>query len=172
MKWIMLACSAVPGLAQFLAGRGGRGFALMALGLLGLNGVLVLGPELRPANVGLVVAVLSWVALVAAAGASVLDTVRRVVLLDRDKLARQKRDLLEKGIECYLRDDAGSAALHFSELVELDPQDADSRMYLAASLREKGDLAAAKRNFKRAAALNPAKWSWEVREEMERMVGE
>jgi hypothetical protein len=160
----MLAFSPVPGLVQFLGGRNSRGFVLLALGMAGLNGVAVLGPGLRPESASLVVVVLAWAVLAGAMGASVLDTVRHVILLDRGKLAREKRLLLERGIECYLRRDVGTAALHFGELVNLDPQDADSRIYLASSLREKGDAAGARKNFKRAAALNSAKWSWEAGE--------
>ena len=171
MKWVMLAFSPIPGFAQFLTGRNARGFALVAAGIVGLNGVAVLGPGLRPESTGLVVATLSWIALIGAGGASVLDTVRHVVLLDRSKLARNKRRLLEKGIECYLRDDAEAAMLHFAESVNLDPQDADSRMYLATALRAQGNFAAARKHFKRAAALNSTKWSWEAAEELHALDG-
>jgi len=171
MKWIILAFSPVPGLTQFLSGRNARGLVLMALGLVGLNGVVMLGPGLRPAGTGLAVTAFSWVVLGVGVGASILDTVRHVILMDRDRLARDKRLLLEKGIECYLREDTDAALLHFRELVNLDPQDADSRIYLASGLRDKGDTAGARKNFKRAAALNPHKWSWEAGEALKELGG-
>jgi tetratricopeptide (TPR) repeat protein len=162
MKWVLLACSPVPGLVQFLNRRYGRGFLLLLAGLAGLNGVVALGPGLRPVSTGHLVLGIAWCVFVAAAGLSVIDTVRHVVLLDRDKLTSDKRHLLDRGIECYLKGDAEGASLYFTRLTHIDPQDADSRMYLASSLRAAGDVGGARRNFKRAAALNPSKWSWEA----------
>jgi tetratricopeptide (TPR) repeat protein len=162
MKWTLLGLSPIPGLVQFLSGRYGRGMLLLLAAALGLNGVLTLGPGLRPASASLAVSAISWLLLIAAAGLSILDTIRRVVLLDRDKLAKDKRRLLDKGIECYLKGDSEGAALYFTQLAHTDPQDADSRMYLASALRATGDIAGARRNFKRAAALDRTKWSWEV----------
>jgi tetratricopeptide (TPR) repeat protein len=162
MKWVLLACSPIPGLVQFICGRYSRGVILLLAGILGLNGIVVLGPGLRPVSAGLTVSAISWFLLVGTAGASVLDTIRHVVLLDRDKLAKDKRRLMDKGIECYLKGDSEGAALYFTQLAHIDPQDADSRIYLASALKAMGDLPGARRNFKRAAALNNAKWSWEV----------
>jgi tetratricopeptide (TPR) repeat protein len=162
MKWVLLACSPAPGLVQFLNRRYRRGFLLLLAGLAGLNGVAVLGPNLRPVSTGALISAVSWFALIAAAGLSIIDTIRHVVLLDRDKLASDKRRLLDRGIECYLKGDAEGASLYFTRLAHIDPRDADSRMYLASSLRAAGDAGGARRNFKRAAALNPGKWSWEA----------
>jgi len=162
MKWVLLTISPIPGLVQFINGRLGRGAMLLLAGVVGLNGVAVLGPGLRPASAGLAVSAISWILLVTAAGASIIDTIRHVVLLDRDKLAKDKRRLMDKGIECYLKGDSEGAALYFTQLTHIDPVDADCRMYLASALRAMGDIHGARRNFKRASALNSAKWSWEA----------
>jgi tetratricopeptide (TPR) repeat protein len=162
MKWVLLACSPIPGLVQFMTSRPRQGLLLVIAGAVGLNGVLILGPQIRPEGASTAVLVISWIVLLGAGSISVVDTIRHVILLDRAKLTRDKRRLLDRGIECYLKGNAEDAAMYFTQMSHMDPQDADARVYLASSLKARGDAAGARRNFKRAAALNSAKWSWEV----------
>jgi len=160
----MVFISPIAGVAQLLRGKFLMGLVLLVIWMVALNGAAVLGPGLMPRSLSILVTAVSWCIFAAVAGVSIIDVLRHTHPQRREEFEKKKGRLLMDGITAYLQDDLDSAVRHLSEMVKLDIDDADARIYLAMAYKAYGDVAAARKHFKRCRALNKKKWCWEVDE--------
>ena len=161
MRW-MIIISPIAGMAQFLRGRMARGAFMFAVWIVALNGALVLGPTLMPNEAAAVVQAVSFGLLGAATAVSVVDVVRHSHPARVGRFADKRERLLATGIEAYLKDDLDAALDAIDEMVRMDIDDADARIYLAMVYEARGNHAMARRQFRKCRSLNRKKWGWEV----------
>ena len=166
MRLLTILLSPIAGVVQFLHGRYVFGVVLLFLWIAALNGALVLGPGLMPPESAFWVKLISWCVLGIVTIVSVIDILLRTNPRRVEEIEDRKNRMLLDGINAYLRDDLDAAVGFFSEMVKLDVNDADARMYLATAFRARGDTTPARRQFKHCRALDRKKWSWEVAEEL------
>ncbi len=162
MRW-MIYISPVAGVPQFLRGRMLQGAAMLFVWAMALNGALILGPSLLPANYSLRVVIVSWVVLAAVTAASIIDVLRHTHPERVGRFAQKRDRLLVDGIKAYLRNDLDAAIDAWAESVRMNIDDADARIYLAMAYSAHGDNALARRHYRKCRSLNRKKWSWEIR---------
>ena len=165
MRW-MIIISPIAGMAQFLRGRMARGALMFAAWIVALNGALVLGPSLMPSTLAMVVQAVSFGLLGAATAVSIIDVVRHSHPARVGRFAEKRERLLATGIAAYLCDDLDTALDAIDEMVRMDIDDADARMYLAMIYKARGEHAMARRQFRKCRALDRRKWDWEVGREL------
>lgn len=162
MRW-MIFISPIAGAPQFLRGRMLQGAAMLFVWAAALDGALILGPSLLPQDYSLRVVAVSWIVLTAVTAASVIDVLRHTHPERVGRFAQKRDTLLIDGIKAYLRNDLDAAIEAWEEMVRMDIDDADARIYLAMAYSARGDNTLARRHYRKCRALNRRKWSWEIR---------
>ncbi len=161
MRW-MLIISPIAGMAQFLRGRMMRGALMFAAWIIALNGLLILGPALMPETTAIAVRAVSFCLLAAATSISVIDVLRHSHPTRIDHFTSKRERLLATGIAAYLKNDLDAALDAMDEMVRMDIDDADARIYLAMTYKARGNNAMARRQFRKCRSLNRKKWGWEI----------
>lgn len=91
-------------------------------------------------------------------------------LFDEEAHRRRVEVLFCGGQQDYLRGDHEAAAAAFRQVVKLDPEDPDARLYLAAAYRALGRFWRARRQLRKCRSVDVSgKWAWEIAQAMAAM---